>query len=971
MSDPSPDFVDHERGTVDTTISVSANAHGIDSASGDADRGTALAISSDLQTAINNLRRCERYTIFLRDGWRYKDVYINNPRPTGKAIRLTSSQYTIEDRETKELLKKVYQSENGVTRYFEDRSRLSRFLTSTAQTIGIASLDRRKMVIKGIRKRYKRDKLATMESLADACARMLVFRTGMPLPFTIERKMYGQSPILNELDVDSEPNTRLELEKISKEKTEEDTPQDGNYEIPSTPMAAPTGLNAEEALAYADAIREVGRQRHIQKTMWHAKWSTWSDNDRDRNTPFDLRLYSIYNYYGIKDAEYHRKQVYLEHPITAVFHIYVDPYELADIIRTSNVTLRNARLEEIVGRVVTALERSRRSMHAALKRDNPDNIDWSQYEPLLRSAAAFIMVGTDDPINSVCEVLYREVDPWTWPDIFNEGLMAIGIISICIFPFASPGVALFLGGLNLALTFPGLGLALQQIAAANEGIRQDNADEQYTMLSGELEILENKESLNGAYVGLFLELLGAMPWGAVIKVSRRSLGLADEAVETAMRAAPNDALGRVDPVRMTPNSDNAIPSSVVHPDAEYQPRIEMPPGPSSTYRYASYAPHIEMPRISAGERLPTEDEISAFLIAKRDHDLTHGFGSPIPPSNDVLRSQARRIRDAETEVIDVLDDMDHIDPPTNRVEMTRHQRYLHGQVRNEEAINNMRGIEMDADGRIIGPTADLPEEITTLTANGARFKVHETSGNLHYKVEGQGWRLVFDELRNPPSNRALAGYSNYRRSSAWYEDLRSLWEMRGYARRTDMGAWEMLDPELKLWIPESHIQMGHVVSAVEHDQMMLRFIERARTGQILDNMGHPLSEARIQEIRRNAVRTFMGDYMNYVPQYKWRNEELGRRIGLRYGRLDPDYALGSSSRMRFMSDGSIAQIWHGDGRSILSWSEDGTQRILTDENGVQRVIDNSLAGPDHLAGKDLEAYYQEIDAIRLALQTAD
>ncbi len=974
MGNPSPDI--NDQGIADNGI-CDVDDYGVSGVGGNAERGTALSLTPDLETAFNNLRRCERYTIFLRDGWRYRDTYIDNPRPTGPPIKQVSAQYRHEESATKRILLEVYESENATERYRQDKAALAKFLTSSAQKIGLDSIEHRALVTKGLVERYRANKHAEMESLSDACARMLVFRTGMPLPFTIERQTEGQSPMIDELEVASAPNTSQEMDKASKEAAEAETPKDVQYPIPNGTnwIAAPTGLNAEQAAAYAESIREYARQEHIKNNRWRAKWGNWSDDPNDRNTPYYSRFDSIFYHYGIAEAEYHRKQIYIAHPITAILHCYIDPCDLADIIRLNSATHRNTALERHITLITNALEESRLSMKAELSRNNPAHVDWSQYKPLLQTAAAFVLKGQNDPLNSVCEVLYEEVAPWTWPDIFNASLMAVGILSICIFPFASPGIALLLGGLNFAMTFPGLGLALQQISEANEGFRQDNTDEQYSMISDDLEMLENKKSVEMAYAGLFLEILGAMPWGAVIKISRRSFGLADEAVETvetlgasATRNVPDDGIGHIDSVRMSTDSQPPIRSSVAHPDADFQPRIEMPAGPSGTYANAAYAPRIEMPRITAGERLPTVDEMSDFMIAKRNHDLVEGPYVAMPPSDEILKARAKRISDAEFEVIEVMDEMDNLDTQAAFGDMTHHQRYLQGKAKNERAINRMQGIGVGAEGRIMGAVSDLPEEVAELSAAGAQFAVHETSGNLHYKIDGQGWRLVFDELRNPPGNRSLAGYANHRRSSAWYEDLRHLWEMRGYARRTDTGAWEMLDPELKVWIPESHIQMGHVVSAVEHDQMMLRFVERARSGEILDRMGQPLSEAHIQDIKSNSIRTFMGDFTNYVPQYKWRNEELGRRLGrrLRYGQMNPDYVIGSSSRFKMLDDGSVAPLWHEDGKSILSWSDDGMQRLVTDENGVSRVLETNI-GPDHLGGKDIEAYYEEISAIRSAV----
>ncbi|MCG8430400.1 MAG: hypothetical protein MJA29_04430, partial [Candidatus Omnitrophica bacterium] len=128
----------------------------------------------------------------------------------------------------------------------------------------------------------------------------------------------------------------------------------------------------------------------------------------------------------------------------------------------------------------------------------------------------------------------------------------------------------------------------------------------------------------------------------------------------------------------------------------------------------------------------------------------------------------------------------------------------------------------------------LPEEVVILQKKGMVF-YKSSAGNLLYNPPGKGRagaQLVFPDLRSGgKSGRATAGLSNYSRNSNWYKDLRFLWEERELARRVSAPGvipevWQMYDIEMKIWLPENMIDMGHIKASVEHNQDMLRFAKR-------------------------------------------------------------------------------------------------------------------------------------------------
>ncbi|MCG8430401.1 MAG: hypothetical protein MJA29_04435 [Candidatus Omnitrophica bacterium] len=64
------------------------------------------------------------------------------------------------------------------------------------------------------------------------------------------------------------------------------------------------------------------------------------------------------------------------------------------------------------------------------------------------------------------------------------------------------------------------------------------------------------------------------------------------------------------------------------------------------------------------------------------------------------------------------------------------------------------------------------------------------------------------------------------------------------------------------------------------------------------NNGKRFTEDEIKERIARATDAFKRDHRNYLPQYSWRNQELGRRLELRYGHLDEEIPIGETGRVR-------------------------------------------------------------------------
>jgi hypothetical protein len=166
---------------------------------------------------------------------------------------------------------------------------------------------------------------------------------------------------------------------------------------------------------------------------------------------------------------------------------------------------------------------------------------------------------------------------------------------------------------------------------------------------------------------------------------------------------------------------------------------------------------------------------------------------------------------------------------------------------------------------------------------GLQYKLNRQN-NLLALIDSR-WRRLSPDM--PPSSRARYGYSNSQLDEAWKGDLLHYWVERGLARPAGNGQYEMYDIELRRWLPQSQIDLGHIVTCVEHHNLLKPVYERRMQSD---------PEAA-ERWRQSAVRTFMRSFDNYVPQESARNRALGRGIGLTYDGHYPDWEYGESGRV--------------------------------------------------------------------------
>ncbi|MEM8812351.1 MAG: hypothetical protein AAGF59_07000 [Pseudomonadota bacterium] len=415
-----------------------------------------------------------------------------------------------------------------------DIDRLTFFLVRHAREIGAAILENRRRMTQAILSRYAANP-ENVNELAHFLPVMLAARQGLPVPLTAEKTVKLRNRVLfwpprpgppAVLPAETKPNTRKDIWPF--------VDPENLYAKDSSDPGAVLGIDNVEQ----DAIRRRQAASHGTRydpvsLLADGSWSdTWSFGSA---SPFANRAGIVRHvYYQDHSPETWRSILYVKHPVALILKHNEDyPYELADIVRMSDISERNSRLLAKIFRVHSDMTTSNaafeRDLAGAAQTDNA--VDWDTYRPVIEAAARMMYAGPNDAVIPVVDRIVADLQPFDFLGLFEKVLLAAALVLVCL-----SGVGIVAGTLTMAtLGASSLALAAATAIEAHHKAALTGGHALFSEIDPLLKVAERQDDRNITLIFLVLELLGAIPVGKLIKLGR--LATVDEAVEQAVRQA--------------------------------------------------------------------------------------------------------------------------------------------------------------------------------------------------------------------------------------------------------------------------------------------------------------------------------------------------------------------------------------------------------------------------------------------------
>lgn len=204
---------------------------------------------------------------------------------------------------------------------------------------------------------------------------------------------------------------------------------------------------------YLEAIQEQRRNRRERLINLEA-WTNWRSPQKSlaTNEPREMAIIALQqpNHRAL------REQLYREHPVLLLLpHMrHMSPSQLLQIIQLPEEARRRS-LTVIVRSATDRLAPAIRRFRAETQPDDPDDVEWERFRPLLE-ASKYLLCGAIPPrrnVHSIADDFISDMEGWSLQSVITTAAVLASLVLVAASGgTALPAAAAFWGGVGLDVT---------------------------------------------------------------------------------------------------------------------------------------------------------------------------------------------------------------------------------------------------------------------------------------------------------------------------------------------------------------------------------------------------------------------------------------------------------------------------------------------------------------------------------------
>ncbi|MCG8430829.1 MAG: hypothetical protein MJA29_06635, partial [Candidatus Omnitrophica bacterium] len=280
---------------------------------------------SELETAIRRLTYVDAYT-------RHQDKYYDHKGNPHYAAWWNETEEKLLQGIVAETYKHLPAYKRISNGYEADKTILKNYIRNKSIEEVPRIIQGRLNLLRNLAKTYSSNE--KLSSLAESIAVILCYRAGLPFLQTAETRNHDFSDIVSPSIAYLEPSPEKKPDTFSELSSRYKKQQAGPIVV-----------------ALINALSDPGAKLPV----WH-EWSGRKGPGDPHGSPFHERFDALKKVYREHTMESLRKKIYSAHPLCLVIDKLYSPFELADIIRMSDVGARNMALTGIIEKIALVIK---------------------------------------------------------------------------------------------------------------------------------------------------------------------------------------------------------------------------------------------------------------------------------------------------------------------------------------------------------------------------------------------------------------------------------------------------------------------------------------------------------------------------------------------------------------------------------------------------------------------------------------